>query len=235
MVRAIAPAPRRGVLALLDQPTFDAGSLPPIPAGVHGFVVLSVDWTKTYDRVVELFSRTAGPGGGGPDAAAMIEDPVRQQFGFDLRKDLIAGLGPKVTFSMQDPAGGAKGSRAAAMINRLGGTTLAVQVRDEAALSRSIGGLVKLLNFVLANAGGLPRGDAGGLEFRKEEGARPKYVLALPQGMLPPPFSTMFRPTIILGQEQLVLAPRPHRPSGPRASPPRRPTADGSRTAPSSR
>ena len=111
VVRAVAPSPRRGVLALLDQPTFDVASLPPIPAGVHGFVVLSVDWTKTYDRVVELLFKTAPPGGGGPGAAAMIEDPVRQQFGFDLRQDLIAGLGPKVTFSMQDPAGGAKGSR----------------------------------------------------------------------------------------------------------------------------
>ena len=50
VIRAIAPAPRRGVLALLDQPTFDAQSLPPIPAGVHGFIVLSLDVPKTYDR-----------------------------------------------------------------------------------------------------------------------------------------------------------------------------------------
>ena len=65
VLRAIAPAPRRGVLALLDQPTFDAGSLPPIPAGVHGFVVLSIDCPKTYDRVVELLLKTAPPGGVG--------------------------------------------------------------------------------------------------------------------------------------------------------------------------
>jgi prepilin-type processing-associated H-X9-DG protein len=203
MLRAVAPAPRRGVLALVDQPTFDAGSLPPIPAGVHGFVVLSVDWPRTYDRIVELLSGTAPPGGGGPGVAARLEEEVRR-FGFDLRKDLIAGLGPKLTFSMQDPAGGSKGSRAAAMINRLGGTTLAVQVRDEAALSRSIGGLVKLVNFALANVRALPPG-AAGLEFRQEQGARPKYVLELPEGLLPPPFSTMFRPTTILGREQLVV------------------------------
>ena len=64
--RALArSSPRRGLLAMLDQPTFDAGSLPPIPAGVHGFVVLSVDWTKTYDRVVELFLKNVPPTGAG--------------------------------------------------------------------------------------------------------------------------------------------------------------------------
>jgi prepilin-type processing-associated H-X9-DG protein len=65
-------------------------------------------------------------------------------------------------------------------------------------------GLVKMLKFILANAGVLPP-DAPKLDFRKEEGSRPRYVLELPQGLLPPPFSTMFRPTIILGREQLVL------------------------------
>jgi prepilin-type processing-associated H-X9-DG protein len=203
VLRAVAPAPRRGVLALFDQPTFAAGSLPPIPAGVHGFVVLSVDWPKTYDRIVELLFKTTPPGGGGPDVAARLEEEVRR-FGFDLRKDLIAGLGPKLTFSMQDPAGGSKGSRAAAMINRVGGATLAIQVHDEAASSRSIGGVVKLVNFVLTNARVLPPG-AAGLEFRQEQGAPARYVLDLPEGLLPPPFSTMFRPTIILGQEQLVV------------------------------
>src|SRR5262249_2549644 len=147
MLRAVAPAPRRGVLALLDQPTFDVGSLPPIPAGVHGFVVLSVDWPKAYDRIVELLLQTARPAGGGPDGAGRLEDEVRR-FGFDLRKDLIAGLGPKLAFSMQDPAGGAKGSRAAAMINRVGGATLAIQVRDEAALSRAVDGLARMGDFI---------------------------------------------------------------------------------------
>ena len=204
VLRVVAPSPRRGMLTLLDQPTFDARSLPPIPSGVHGFVVGSMDWAKTYDRLVELMCKTTRPGGGGPDAAATMADQVRQTFGFDLRKDLVAGLGPKLSFSMQDPAGRTRGSRAAAMINRVGGTTLAVQVGDEAALSRSIDGLVKMINFALANARA-PQPDAAKLEFRKEAGDRPRYVLDLPQGLLPPPFSTMFRPTIILGRELLVV------------------------------
>jgi prepilin-type processing-associated H-X9-DG protein len=201
-IRATAPAPRRGVLALVDQPTFDAQSLPPIPAGVHGFIVLSLDVPKTYDAILGLY-KMAGPGEGAPDLGAMIEDGVRQQFGFDLRKDLIAGLGPKVTFYMQEPAGkaGAQGSRAAAMINRLSGITLTADVRDATALSRAIDPVVTMFNGIIGQAPG-----AGGLAFKKEEGARPRYVMNIPEGMLPPPFSTLFRPTVILGQGQLVVA-----------------------------
>src|SRR6185312_3946291 len=137
----------------------------------------------------------------------MIEDRIRQEFGFGLRKDLIAGLGPQLTFSLQDPARGARGSRAAAMINRLGGATITAQVRDEAALSRSIDGAIKVANRVLAEIGEERPGGGppGVLALHKEEGARPRYVLDLPQGLLPPPFSTMFRPTIILGKERLVV------------------------------
>ncbi len=206
VVRAIAPAPRRGLLALVDQPTFDANSLPPIPAGVHGFVVLSVNVPGTYDRIIELRKSTA-PDGGGPDFAARLEDVVRQQFGFDLRKDLFAGLGPRFTFSMQDPAGGTRGGRAAAMINRLGGATITAQVRDEAALSRAIDPVMKQANRLLDEMAGPPgaRPAGAGLAFHKEEGGRPRYVLDLPQGMIPPPFSTLFRPTVILGQEQLAV------------------------------
>src|SRR5262249_48155169 len=78
-------------------PPAAAVSPPRVPAGVHGFVALSIDLPGTYDQVVELLSRTNRPGGGGPDVAAVIEDRVRQEFGFGLRKDLIAGLGPKLT------------------------------------------------------------------------------------------------------------------------------------------
>ena len=59
----------------------------------------------------------------GPDPVAATEEVIRQQFGFDLRKDLIAGLGPKLAFYMQTPAEGAAigGNRAARMIGRLSG------------------------------------------------------------------------------------------------------------------
>ncbi len=201
VIHAVAPSPRRGLLAMVDQPAFDAGSLPPIPANVRGFIVVSVDWSKTFDRVVEMI-KAAQPGG--PDIAEAAEQGINQTFGFSLKKDLIAGLGHRLVFSMQEPAGPAGRGRAAAMINRSGGATIAIDVRDEAALARASEGLIKAANLALAQALGQPGGD-GGLSFHKEDSPRPKYVLDLPQGMLPPPFSTLYRPTIIFGKDQLVI------------------------------
>ncbi len=200
VLRAVAPAPRRGLLALLDQPTFDAGSLPLMPAGLTGFTVLSIDLSKTYDQVTELLKKR---GVHGPDDVAMAEDVIRQQFGFDLRKDLIAGLGPKLVLYVQVPAEGAEagGNRAAKMIASLSGLTISAQVRDQAALSRAIDPVMKMANLILQQGG--PPG--AGLEFRKQEGARPVFVLDLPAGLLPPPFATLFRPTVVLGKDQLVI------------------------------
>src|SRR6185437_15309226 len=38
--------------ALFDQPTFDTKHLPPLPGGLDGFTVVSLDAARTYDRVV---------------------------------------------------------------------------------------------------------------------------------------------------------------------------------------
>jgi Protein of unknown function (DUF1559) len=43
ILRVVAPAPREGALALLDQPAFGVGSLPLIPGKVSGVTVMSVD------------------------------------------------------------------------------------------------------------------------------------------------------------------------------------------------
>ena len=53
-LRVAAPVPRRGVLALLDQPTFSVNTLPPLPANLTSLFVLSVDLAKTYDQVDSL-------------------------------------------------------------------------------------------------------------------------------------------------------------------------------------
>ena len=54
IIRVVAPAPRAGALALLDQPTFGIGSLPPIPAKVSGLTVMSIDLAKSYDLIDRL-------------------------------------------------------------------------------------------------------------------------------------------------------------------------------------
>jgi prepilin-type processing-associated H-X9-DG protein len=200
VIHAAAPAPRRGLLALLDQPTFDANTLPPLPAGLTGFTVISIDLSKTYVQVADLIDHVTG---NGPANVGVLEDAIRQQFGLDIRNDLVAGLGPKLALYVQRPAGGAPagGNRATQMISGLSGLTLSAEVHDQAAISRALEPLMKVANQLLQQAGA----GGGALEFRKQESARPAYLLDIPAGMLPPPFATLFRPTVVLGKDQLVI------------------------------
>jgi hypothetical protein len=215
VLRAVAPAPRRGLLALLDQPTFDAGSLPPLPAGLTGFTILSIDMPETYDRVVAMVSEAKA---NGPDPVAMAEDAIRQQFGFDLRKDLIAGLGPKVAVYEQAPAeaGGPAGNRPARMISGLSGITIAAQIQDQAALTRAVEPLMNVANQILQGAAG------GNLQFRTQEGARLRSGRSSARPSWP-------------GRTSSSWAPRPTRPRRPPGFREPRRTGSGSPPAPSSR
>ncbi len=58
VLRAVAPSPRRGLLALVDQPTFTIDALPPLPPELTGFTVFSIDLAKTYDKVLEIVKTT---------------------------------------------------------------------------------------------------------------------------------------------------------------------------------
>ena len=129
----VAPKPRRGLLALLDQPTFDIRSLPPLPRGLTGFTVLSIDPLKTYDQILALV-RTSNPQAA--DQVPAFEAAVRQQLGVDLRRDLLAHLGPKLSFYSQPPAPEVAGNPAAAMMAAYTGLTISAQVRGAVALRR---------------------------------------------------------------------------------------------------
>ena len=67
----------------------------PLPAGLTGFTVLSIDLGKTYDQIVALVKK-ANPQAA--DGFRPFEDVIRQRFGLDLRNDLLANLGPKLSF-----------------------------------------------------------------------------------------------------------------------------------------
>ncbi len=110
---AVAPAPRRGILALLDQPTFNIRSLPPLPASSTAFAVLSLDFAKTYDQFVELVKQSNPQGG---DGFAQLEAAFRQRFGIELRNDLLASLGPKLSLYSQPSNAGAAANPATAVL-----------------------------------------------------------------------------------------------------------------------
>ena len=207
ILSAVAPAPRRGVLALLDQPSFNIRSLPPLPAGLTGFTVLSIDLAKTYNQIISLAKEADPRGADGFDQA---EDVIRQRFGIDLRKDLLANLGPKLSIYAQPSDADVAANPAMAMIAQFTGLTISAQVRD-GSMAKVIDPLITAINRIIeAQQAGARRGqpapNAGAMAFRKQDGDRPTYVLELPQGMLPPPIAAMFQPTVLLGKDQLVIA-----------------------------
>ena len=97
----VAPEPRQGILALLDQPTFTIRSLPPLPAGLSGFTALSIDPLKTYDQIVAVMKKANPPAA---DQIPAVEEMIRQRFGLDIRNDLLPSLGPKLAFYAQPAA-----------------------------------------------------------------------------------------------------------------------------------
>ncbi len=93
VLAVVAPEPRQGILALLDQPSFTIGSLPPLPAGLSGFTALSIDPLKTYDQIVSLMKKANPPAA---DQIPAVEEMIRERFGLDIRNDLLPSLGPKL-------------------------------------------------------------------------------------------------------------------------------------------
>jgi prepilin-type processing-associated H-X9-DG protein len=225
VVKLVAPQPRRGILTLLDQPTFTARELPPLPAGLNAFAVLSLDPVKVYDLMVEL-EKQAEPRGG--EVVARSEQAIRQQFGFDLRRDVLSQLGPKFAiYSQAPPAAGA--APAAAVMGQVAGLTIAAQARDQA-LAPNLDNVVESINvFIRMQQAAIRRGrpdpNPAAIAFRKQEAKDPTYVLNLPMGSVPPPLPMLIRPTLKLGKDQLVLGANPaaaNRSFGLAAQPPDR-------------
>jgi len=93
VTRIVAPKPRQGALAFLDEPAFEAKKLLPIPDGVEAFASASL-------KPEQWGSMLAGLLGDGPAKARYDElvEGLRSRNRTDLEKDLLGNLGPRVVF-----------------------------------------------------------------------------------------------------------------------------------------
>jgi Protein of unknown function (DUF1559) len=94
VTRVVAPSPRKGVLALFDQPTFDSKTLPPLPSGVGSFVGTSIDLVKVFDEVLDIANQVSDG-----EASLMVKmgvEAFRAKIGRRLREDILSRIGPKV-------------------------------------------------------------------------------------------------------------------------------------------
>ena len=207
--RAVMSTPRQGVLKFFDQPTFDIGSLPPIPQNQNSFSVISLDAATFYDQVINLVKQSSPVGA---QSVVAFETFASQILGVGLRNGLIPLLGPRLAFynqpvgppQIQDPG--------LMLLNGYSGLTLALQVRDFDALSKKIDSIIDSLNRVLKDRfrgesatarGGLP---APVVSLRKLEKPEHAYLLEISGGTLPPQIRAIFNPTLILGKDQLIFS-----------------------------
>lgn len=236
VARVVAPSPRQGFLALLDQPTFDKDSLPPLPAGLAGFTVVSVAPAQVFDRMIAL-TKQFEPASA--DRFAAAERVVKEKARIRLREDLLAQLGPKMAFYIAPgPAQSAPAPDAstflsnplAAMMALRGAAipkvTVVAEVTDSAAFGRTLDELINLANREIKDAmaalpaaanpagadqagGAVPRpGSRPTIAFLGLPGPNKSYMLNIPPGALPIPLKD-FRPTIRLKGKYLAISTSP--------------------------
>ena len=201
-VRVEAPAPRVGLLALLDQPRLRVDALPPIPRAAGAVAIGMLDPGPALDALVGAL-KAADPGSAPAVDAALAEADaaVRAATGLRLRADLLAQLGPSwCAYSTRVAIG------AAAPVPV---PTVVVAVRDRAAVAAALDAAVAHLNEVLRGpvpAGG--GGEAPALAFEPLPAPERGYRLASPGGVVPW-LGPDVRPTILLGAGSVVAAMNP--------------------------
>jgi prepilin-type processing-associated H-X9-DG protein len=207
MLRIVAPAPRTGALALLDQPSFGIGSLPHIPPNVSGLTVMSFDFAKSYDLIGALLKLSGSQGSIG------LKNPViMEQQGMDLRKDLLANLGGKLAFYTQSDIHGESNNAAELAVSRAAGSTFSVELRDRDRVIRAIDPLMRSFGPFMRQRFRFGARDRqwlflASLNFHRTAGPpHTQYAMDWPPNSLTPPYSLLLRPTVAVGENELVLA-----------------------------
>ena len=137
-----APAPRTGLLALMDQPAVSLADLPPLPSDTTTLVALSFDWSKSYDAIVK-FARELGDTIT-PNGSEQVDGFLKNLpniLGFDLKRDLFDTLGNVVCF-YNDSAAAIPGGF---------GVGLTVQVKDAENLKKTLDRLFDRLQQIFPN------------------------------------------------------------------------------------
>ena len=89
-IRIEARSPRKGFLALFDQPGFRTDQLPVIPPNASSFVLASFDPEGAYQKVVEMYA----PHDPVMVAGVPLEQKIQSLIGLRLREDLLRDVGP---------------------------------------------------------------------------------------------------------------------------------------------
>jgi hypothetical protein len=158
VTRIVAPKPRAGWLALLDQPPFDKKAVPALLEGVVPFTAFSVDPARLVDTLVAV-TKSYGENAAAAKFGASL-DAALNKGKSNLRKELLPYLGPRMVFYA---APGKPGEAAAAPaagpglagldpMALLNGTvevpkyTLVAEVNNPTAFAKGLDSLIVVLN-----------------------------------------------------------------------------------------
>ncbi len=205
-----APRPRKGILALFDQPPMGPGTKLVAPRGVTSFALLSVDPIRFGDTVMAMIKQNV------PDAAASVGQMAarfRERTGLDLRDDLLSKLGPRM--AVMSPGGG--GGSIFGMWFNPPEVGLVAEVKDARGFATAVDRLMIAANRELKAAGAMVPPQPGEpvqpgtefAEFRKLKAPEFGYILSIPPSVLPTPAG--LRPTLLIDVEggKIALATTP--------------------------
>jgi hypothetical protein len=157
ITRLIAPKPRKPMLALFDQPGFAKMALLPMPEGVESFLELSISPNQLLDTIGEF----------GPEIKGNIEEfaeTVENSGRIDLRKDLLAHLGPRIVLFVAPGRSAAatnesfetswlqgfNPAKALAALQTIPKITLVAEVDDPIKFGKSLDGAIIAMNKALS-------------------------------------------------------------------------------------
>lgn len=206
VTRVVVPAPRSGLLAAFDQPTFDRKGLPALPPGLPGFTTVSVDPASLYDRIA------AGVAATNPEARARFEafeTAVRDLTGHRLRDDVLPLLGPKMTYYVVPTKGNAPANALAGFAQGLLLTpraALVIELKDRAAFSRVLDDAMTRIEATFKKLDE-PGARSPTVRLHRLKGDDRGYVLSFSPTSVPLPAG--FRPTVVVGKSSLILASTP--------------------------
>ena len=199
-LRVEAPAPRKGLLALLDGPTFRKDRLPAIPKGAGAFAVGALDPVGKLDAAVALVGTVE------PDAKKELnaaiaegEKAVRDATGVRLREDLLGRLRPMwCVYAAPGGLDGTEPEKAAPV------AILAIDDAD--AFGKTLDTLAARGNAFLRSMEGLAAGAADPPSIAMVPLPAPErgYRLTSPSGLIL--WLRACEPTIALGKSSVVIA-----------------------------
>jgi hypothetical protein len=177
VARLVAPRPRKPFLAVFDQPGFDGKSLIPLPDGVGAFLEVSISPNQLLDTISEL-----GPPGVVKGKIEDFAEVVEKSGSIDLRKDVLAHLGPRMILYVAPGRSAAAGNesfetswlqefnpqKALASLRSIPKLTLVAEIDDPVQFGKALDGVVLAVNNML-------KGEAleAAEEKKEEEGQEP--------------------------------------------------------------